>query len=75
MKFSSFPKSKKIKIQNTSDVEFTFQLKIPGDGKTPNTKEFEIKPSRDTLQPKEIKEIAVTLISQMPRLNPYKTFS
>lgn len=63
----SFPKTKKIKMTNTSEVPFTFQLKIPGDGKIINQKEFEIKPNRDTLQPKEVREIAITLVSQMPR--------
>lgn len=63
----SFPKTKKIRMTNTSDVAFTFQLKIPGDGKIINQKEFEIKPNRDTLQPKESREIAITLVSQMPR--------
>ena len=63
----SFPKTKKIRMTNTSEVPFTFQLKIPGDGKIINQKEFEIKPNRDTLLPKDVREIAITLVSQMPR--------
>ncbi|MEI6610237.1 MAG: hypothetical protein WCO53_10900, partial [Deltaproteobacteria bacterium] len=34
----SFPKTKKIRMVNTSEVPFTFQLKIPGDGKIINQK-------------------------------------
>lgn len=63
----SFPKTKKIRMYNSSEVPFTFQLKIPGDGKIINQKEFEIKPNRDTILPKESREIAITLVSQMPR--------
>jgi len=41
-------------------------LRIPGDGKL-SEKEFDIKPSRDLVQPKSTIEIEIIFISLMPR--------
>ena len=62
----SFPNNQKVRLTNTSTVPFKFQLRIPGDGKL-NQKEFEIKPSRDLLPPKQSIDINVTFVSLMPR--------
>jgi hydrocephalus-inducing protein len=39
----SFQYTEKIKLTNTSTVAFTYNLRIPGDGKL-SSKEFEIDP-------------------------------
>ncbi len=59
----SFPETKYITINNTSDVEFTYSLKIPGDGKLGSgQREFEIEPMEDTIPKKKSKEIKITFI-------------
>jgi hydrocephalus-inducing protein len=44
----SFQYTEKIKLTNTSTVAFTYNLRIPGDGKL-LSKEFEIDPQKDTI--------------------------
>jgi hydrocephalus-inducing protein len=62
----SFPNRQVVKFSNTSTVPFKFQLRIPGDGKL-SEKEFDIKPSRDQINPKSTIEIEIIFISLMPR--------
>ncbi|CAD8206755.1 unnamed protein product [Paramecium octaurelia] len=57
----SFEQTKTIKMTNTSTVAFTYELKIPGDGKLAE-REFEIEPRRNTIQPKNFDVIKVTFI-------------
>ncbi len=42
-------------------------MRIPGDGKL-SEKEFDIKPSRDLIQPRSTLEIEIIFISLMPRI-------
>lgn len=56
-------------MTNTSTVAFTFELKIPGDGKLTD-KEFEIEPRKDSIQPKHYKDI--TLIFMPRQIKAYE---
>ena len=62
----SFPSPKTIRLENKSSVPFKFNLRIPGDGKLAY-KEFEIKPSRDTLPAKSTTQIEVVFIPLLPK--------
>lgn len=57
----SFQQKQVIRMTNTSTVAFTFELKIPGDGKLAE-REFEIEPRKDTIMPKQVKEITLIFI-------------
>ena len=54
----TFEYSNIITLENISTVEFSYTLRIPGDGRHGN-KEFEIKPARDTLGRGDKREIEV----------------
>lgn len=62
----SFPKPKTIKLQNKSNVDFKFNLRIPGDGRL-SQKEFEINPSSATLKAKDTMNIEVVFIPLIPK--------
>ncbi len=62
----SFPNRQVVKFTNTSKVPFKFQLRIPGDGKL-SEKEFDIKPSRDQIQPGATIDIEIIFVSRWPR--------
>ena len=62
----SFPNHHIIKLINTSQVPFRFNLRIPGDGRV-NQKEFEIKPSRDIIGKDEEREILISFTPQNVR--------
>lgn len=48
-------------MTNLSNVSFTYNLRIPGDGKL-NQREFEIEPARDVIAAGDVKEIIITFI-------------
>jgi len=50
-------------MRNTSEVPMTFNIRVPGDGKESN-KEFNIIPSKGTLQPKESINIQIDFMSK-----------
>ena len=53
-----FEKSEKLLLTNISTVPFSFNMRIPQDGKG-NNKEFEIIPESYTIHPNEVKEIEI----------------
>ena len=57
----SFPEEKRIVLKNLSEVSFTFNLRIPGDGKLAQ-REFEIEPARDEIDKGGEKVITITFI-------------
>lgn len=56
-----FDYKEKIVLKNTSEVAFTFTLKIQNDGKVSQS-EFKISPQTDTIQQKCDKEIEISFI-------------
>jgi hydrocephalus-inducing protein len=63
----SFQYTEKIRLTNTSTVDFTYSLRIPGDGKL-SQKEFEIEPQKDIIKCKKSKEIFVTFIPKSTKV-------